>query len=133
MPEPDINPDHRYHKLWLLIGYALVSLVIYLSVTSKPPMPDVDLPYFDKIGHLSAYFVMMMWFAQLYHVKKLRLIYACSFIALGVVMEIVQSFDPERMAEFADMVANTAGVLFAYVITKIPVFRQILIKIETFI
>ena len=46
----EINPSYRYHKLWLAIGYALVALVIFLSVTSKPPLPDVEIPYFDKIG-----------------------------------------------------------------------------------
>ena len=127
------NPAHRYHKLWLAIGYALVILVIYLSATSTPPLPDVEIPYFDKVGHLLAYFAMMAWFAQLYHTKKQRIIYAFLFIALGIAMEFVQSFDPARMAEFADMVANTLGVLMAVLITRMSAFRLILKKIETYI
>lgn len=127
------NPKYRYHKLWLVIGYALVTLVIYLSVTSTPPLPDVEIPYFDKVSHLLAHFSMMGWFAQLYHVKKQRIIYALLFIALGIAMEFVQSFDPARMAEFADMVANTLGVLMAVLITRMSAFRLILKKIETYI
>lgn len=127
------NPKYRYHKLWLLIGYALVTLVIYLSVTSTPPLPDIEIPYFDKMGHLLAYFAMMGWFAQLYHTKKQRIIYALLFIALGIAMEFVQSFDPARMAEFADMVANTLGVLIAVLITRMSAFRLFLKKIETYI
>lgn len=127
------NPKYRYKELWLAIGYALVTLVIYLSVTSHPPLPDVELPYFDKIGHLSAYFAMMGWFSQLYHLKKQRIIFALSFIALGVALEFVQSFDPARMAEFADMVANTSGVVIALLITRMSAFRRVLLKIESYI
>jgi VanZ family protein len=129
----EINPTYRYHKLWLAIGYALIALVIFLSVTSKPPLPDIDIPFIDKVGHLLAYFSMMAWFAQIYHAKKQRLSYALSFVALGVVMEFVQSFDPARMAEFADMVANASGVLIALLMTRMSFFRQLLLRIESLI
>ncbi|MDH5389299.1 MAG: VanZ family protein [Gammaproteobacteria bacterium] len=127
------NPTHRYQKLWLAIGYALVTLVVYLSVTSNPPDPGIEIPNFDKVGHTLAYFLMMGWFAQIYHVKKQRIIYALSFIALGVVLEFVQSFDPARMSEFADMVANTSGVVIAMLITRISAFRLILQKVESYL
>ena len=129
----EVNPNYRYQKLWLAIGYVLVMIVIYLSVTSSPLLPDIEVPYFDKVGHLLAYFILMGWFAQIYHVKKQRLIFSLSFIALGVLMEFVQSFDPARMAEFSDMVANTLGVVIALLITRISAFRLILQKLETYI
>jgi len=127
------NPIHRFQKLWLAIGYSLVTIVIYLSVTSTPPDPGIEVPYLDKIGHTLAYFSMMAWFAQLYHLKKQRVIYALSFVLLGVAMEYIQSVDPARMAEFADMVANTSGVLVALLITRIAAFRLVLKKVESFI
>lgn len=128
-----VNPVHRYQKLWLVMGYALVTLVIYLSASSNPPDSGIDLPNFDKVMHALAYFVLMGWFAQLYHVKKHRLIYALAFVFMGVALEVVQSFDPARTAELADMVANASGVLLALLMTKIPALRQVLKKIETFI
>ena len=127
------NPTHRYQKLWLVIGYALVTLVIYLSVTSNPPDPGIEIPSFDKVAHTLAYFAMMGWFAQIYHVKKQRIAYALSFVALGVALEFVQSFDPARMAEFADMVANTSGVIIAVLITRMSAFRLILQKVESYL
>lgn len=128
----EINPVYRYQKLWLIIGYVLVALVMYLSITSAPPLPDVDVPYFDKLGHFLAYFVLMGWFAQIYHVKKMRVIFALAFIFMGLAMEFIQSFDPARMAEFADMVANTLGVVIALLITRMSAFRLILKKVETY-
>ena len=129
----EMNPDYRYQKLWLAIGYALVTLVIYLSVTSHPPDPGIEIPNFDKVAHTLAYFAMMGWFAQLYHIKKQRIIYALSFVVMGVTLEYVQSFDPARMAEFADMVANTSGVVIALLITRMPALRLVLKKVEALI
>ena len=129
----EMNPIHRYQKIWLATGYALVMLVIYLSVTSHPPDPGIEMPNFDKVAHTLAYFAMMGWFAQIYHLKKQRLIYALFFIALGVALEFVQSFDPARMAEFADMVANTSGVLIAILITRMSSFRRVLLRVESLI
>jgi len=77
------NPTFRYQKFWLAMGYALVTMVIYLSVTSNPPDPGIKIPFFDKIGHTLAYFSLMVWFAQIYHQKKQRLIYALGFFGIG--------------------------------------------------
>ena len=128
-----MNPTYRYQKLWLAIGYALVTLVIYLSVTSHPPDTGIEIANFDKVAHTLAYFAMMGWFAQLYHIKKQRIIYALSFVVMGVTLEYVQSFDPARMAEFADMVANTSGVVIALLITRMPALRLVLKKVEALI
>ena len=129
----EMNPVYRYQKLWLAIGYGLIVLVIYLSVSSHPPLPDVEIPFFDKIGHVSAYFVMMAWFSQIYHVKKQRFIYALIFIVLGVAMEFLQSLDPARMFEVADMVANTAGVVLALLISGNSTFSRLLLRVESHI
>lgn len=103
--------------IWMSIGYALVALVVYLSVTSNPVDTGMEIPYMDKFFHMLAYFVLMAWFAQIYHDKLRRNIIALIFIAMGIALEYVQSFDPARMFEFEDMVANTAGVALAYFLT----------------
>lgn len=128
-----MNPNHRYQKLWLTIGYALVTLVIYLSVSSNPPDSGIEWSHFDKVLHALSYFMVMVWFAQIYHVKKPRIICAILLVVLGMLLEYVQSFDPARTAEFADIVANTAGVMLALIVTTKPAFRSLLQKIETYI
>lgn len=118
MDDINLNPEFRYKKLWLAIGYALVLLVVYLSVSSKPPEIELGFEFQDKIFHALAYFSIMFWFAQIYHTKKQRFIIALLFVALGVSMEGIQSFDPKRYAEFNDMVANTFGVALGILLTK---------------
>ncbi|NNL06456.1 MAG: hypothetical protein HKO86_01940, partial [Gammaproteobacteria bacterium] len=57
----EVNPDLRYRRLWLFIGYALVAMVIYLSLTSSPVHIDTELPYQDKLFHALAYFALTFW------------------------------------------------------------------------
>ena len=125
----DINPDFKYKKLWLAIGYALVLFVVYLSVTSNPPEMKLGFKFQDKLFHALAYFSLMFWFAQIYHVKQKRLLFALLFVALGILMEGVQSLDTKRYAEFNDAVANTVGVAIGILLTKRSL-KNLLIQFE---
>ena len=116
--ERDNNPELKYRQLWLTVGYSLVLFVVYLSVTSRPPEIEIGFEFHDKIFHVLAYFSLMFWFAQIYHVKKQRLFFALAFVVLGISMEGMQSMDPKRYAEFNDMVANTVGVAIGILLTK---------------
>lgn len=123
------NPEFKYKHLWLAIGYGLVLFVVYVSVTSTPPEIELGFEFQDKLFHALAYFSLMFWFAQIYHIKKQRLLFALAFVALGVSMEGVQSFDPERYAELGDMVANALGVVIGILVTK-KSFKNLLTQFE---
>lgn len=127
------NPDLRYRSLWLVVGYMLVSFVVYLSVTSEPPDPNIDIPFIDKFFHALAYFILMFWFSQIYHIKKQRLFYAVALVLMGILMEYIQSFDPARTYEIEDMVANTVGVLIGILLSRNVFFSGILGRFERFI
>ena len=122
-----VHPDIRFKALWFLTGVALIALVIYLSLTSSPVDTGLNFPYEDKLYHALAYFVLMGWFGQIYHTTRQRNIFATLFIILGLSMEYMQSFDPNRMAEFADMVANVAGVLLGYMLTTTGLKNTLLV------
>lgn len=126
----NIDVDLHYRWLWLFAGYALLGIIVYLSVTSEPVELDIDMPYLDKFSHALAYFILMAWFAQIYQQNKQRYLHAFAFILLGVALEVVQSFDPARMAEFADMVANAAGVLFAVLLMRYDRFQLLLKHVD---
>ena len=107
-------PDLKLRFLWLAIGYALVVLVVYLSLTSQPVDLELNLPYEDKFFHALAYFTLMAWFSQIYHDRFQRNMIAVVFVFMGVMLEYLQSFDPARYSEFGDMVANTIGVALGF-------------------
>lgn len=104
----------HYRKFWLSVGWGLVILIIYLSLTSHPPRPSVDIPLSDKIGHALAYFTLMSWFAQLYQTPYSRLVIALCCIALGGSLELLQGFSGIRVADWWDFLANFTGVLLGW-------------------
>ena len=116
-----VCPVLRFRLVWLVIGYLLVGLVVYLSLTSTPVDMDLSLPYEDKFFHALAYFVLMFWFAQIYHDGFQRNVIALVLVCMGVVLEYLQSFDPARISDFSDMVANSTGVVlgFALALTRV--------------
>ena len=62
--------------LWLVLGWAMVAVIIWLSLTPSPP--KVDFEHSDKVGHFLAYGSLMFWFAQLYIARRTRLAYAAA-------------------------------------------------------
>jgi VanZ family protein len=124
------NPDLRYFKLWLAIGYALMAFIIYMSLTSEPVEIELGFPYQDKFFHALAYFSLMGWFAQIFHVQSQRVAFAIAFVMMGVILEYMQSFDPARYYETEDMVANILGVAVAVFLARRTVFRDLLVKFE---
>ena len=124
------NPELRYFKLWLAIGYALMAFIIYMSLTSNPVEIDLDLPYMDKFFHALAYFSLMGWFAQIFHVQSQRVAFAIAFILMGAILEYMQSFDPARYFETEDMIANTLGVAVAVFLARRTSFRYLLARFE---
>jgi VanZ family protein len=104
--------------LWLFIGYLMIAVVVYLSLTSEPVDVDTGLPYEDKLFHLLAYFCLTFWFMQLYHIKHHVYFWVVLFIGFGVLLEYLQGYDANRYSEFGDMVANTVGVMAAFMLSS---------------
>jgi len=125
-------PDLKLRFLWLAIGYVLVMLVVYLSVTSSPVELELDLLYEDKFFHILAYFTLMAWFAQIYHDRFQRNMIALVFVFMGVALEYLQSSNPDRYFEFADMLANTIGVALGFFVA-LSGAKNTLLRIEKII
>ncbi|MDH4273401.1 MAG: VanZ family protein [Gammaproteobacteria bacterium] len=109
----------------------------YLSLTSRPP--DVSsISWGDKWGHLLAYATLMYWFGSLYP-RRQRTKIAYAFVTMGVAIEFIQGTTGYRTFEFADMAADTLGVVVALVVlryTRISFFvwvEQAILKLYFFI
>jgi VanZ family protein len=112
---------------WRGIGWLFVAWVIYESLTPSPiQTPGIE--FGDKIGHFSAYFIMMGWFAQLYR-RSRHLLFLAVFIALGVAMEFVQGQTGYRAFEYADMAANSLGALSSWLLAA-GSFSSTLLRVE---
>lgn len=122
----------RYFNLWASIGWLMVVVICYLSLV--PSLPSMGFTNSDKLGHFISYFILMFWFSQLFKTSLLRAGYAVFFIILGIGLEIMQALGGVRYFEYADMFANSCGVLFAWLISRgklqnlLLTFEQMLIK-----
>lgn len=137
-------PSLQYKTLWLTLGWTLVIGVIIASQAPAPPPMTESLfsflPYFlqdnllhvDKVEHFTAYFVLMGWFAQIYHQPKIRLGYMVGFILLGIAMEILQGLGGIREADWRDALANTVGIWVAWQVMKTRL-AYVLVKIEGYL
>ena len=92
-------------RLWRFLGWFLVLVVVYLSLTPRPPPSNIELG--DKIGHLAAYAGLMGWWLQI-HRRPERL--ALLFVLMGLILEILQNLSGFRNGDVFDMAANTLGV-----------------------
>ncbi|MBS1269384.1 MAG: hypothetical protein MAG794_00335 [Gammaproteobacteria bacterium] len=100
----------KCRALWLSIGWLMVAVVVYVSLTpSPPPTPAFDGA--DKVLHGLAYVVLMGWFGQLYASGGGRVLVAVALVGMGVGLEMLQGFGGIRTASWTDGVADAAGVI----------------------
>ncbi|MCK7502149.1 MAG: VanZ family protein [Comamonadaceae bacterium] len=89
------------------MGWLLVALVVYFSLTPAPPSLPMDGG--DKLGHVLAYAALMAWFSWLYSGLGMRLVCAVGFVILGIGLEFAQALTDYRSFQLADMGADCVG------------------------
>jgi hypothetical protein len=118
-----MRPFH-YPWLWLAIGWVGIGLLITLSLVSVTVTTTL-IAYEDKLFHLLTYALLMSWFIQLYQNWKLILLHATGLVLLGVALEFIQPLNG-RHFEYADMAANTLGVLTGCLLALTPLRDRLL-------
>jgi VanZ family protein len=113
----------KLQPLWSLIGYSLIALVVWLSLT--PHLPSTGFSISDKIMHFAAYGGLMGWFSQWHETKKYPQL-ALGFIVLGIALEYMQVELGYRFWELEDMLANSLGVGAAWILARYTFLGKIL-------
>jgi VanZ family protein len=106
----------NYLSVWLMLGWGLILSIIYLSLDTHPPQ-IMSFQYVDKLGHTLAYATLMGWFTQFQFSSRQILRNALLFILLGVILEILQGIGGVRYFEYADMAANSSGVVLGWLLS----------------
>lgn len=108
----------RWRRPLIVIGYGFVALVIYLSVMRLPA--DLGFGVDLDLGHVIAYFWLMIWFAQLYRSIAARLWLAIGFFSMGVALEYLQGAMGYRHFDYADMLRNLSGLAAGFLLALTP-------------
>ena len=103
----------NWRIVWAIMGWGMVLLVIYLSLTPRPP--PLGLQLWDKASHTLTYLALTYWFAQLH---ERRLVVVLGVLALGGGLEIAQGYTGYRQASGLDMLANGIGVSAGWLIAR---------------
>jgi VanZ family protein len=107
----------NYQPVWLALGWLMVAVVIWLSLSPSPPKGP-DFPDSDKLMHGLTYLVLTGWFGQLYRSRVGRLGWAVGFAALGAVLEVMQGVGGVREASWGDGVANAVGAVCGWLLLR---------------
>jgi VanZ family protein len=94
----------------------MVAAVIVLSLIPQAP----DFGASDKLGHFTAYAVLMFWFGMLRSGFRSEAHLALALLALGVAIEFAQGLTGYRSFDVADMAANAVGVLIGWALLLTP-------------
>lgn len=107
----------RYLKMWLILGWAQVCLIIILSLIPSP----VELPGLigmDKLIHLFTYAFVMLWFGLCYTPCGSYNRLGIGLVFMGIVLELIQGVIGYRSMSYFDMTANFLGVASGWLLAK---------------
>jgi VanZ family protein len=98
----------RFRRMWLTIGWILVSIAVYGSLTGNDFIAACGVN--DKFMHAGTYATLSLWFAGIYP-RSRYLVIAVGLFALGVSMELLQGWmGYGRMRDMHDVFANMLGI-----------------------
>lgn len=109
-------------RLWQWLGrlWLAATVVVCLIPMPRPPIHVED---GDKYEHVLGWLLITLWYAQLTASWRALLARACGFLALGGFIELAQSLTTWRSADFADLIANAAGIGLGLVLASTPLSR----------
>ncbi len=111
-------------KILLVSAFLYTAAITIGSLISSEDIPKLDVAISDKLIHFVAYgFLVFVWFLfsfvtfkHIRYIKNLLIVALFSFI-YGIIIEILQGVIVlSREADFQDIIANFAGISFAFLI-----------------
>lgn len=121
---------HLYKDSAIGIAILITIVIIYLSLAKVSNIkPLVNISNIDKYQHSLAYFgLMMSWLLASSKLNKkgtLRFWIVLYVFLFGVLMELLQQMlTTYRQADAFDVLANTSGIIIAFVVFEKLVFKE---------
>lgn len=108
------NLTNNFLKYWVPF-YIYAALIFYLSSIPKP-LPEVNIPFFDKVLHICEYAVLGILASRAFKhssrrtfFENFKILAILVSILYGISDEFHQSFVSEREASLFDIIADSIG------------------------
>ena len=102
--------------LYLFPG-SLIGYFLYGNLGQQPDL--IPNPIWTYINHLIS-FIFLIFLAFILQMRDKKFIKSFKFLFFtSIVLEILHYFIPNRAFEYYDLLANTLGVVFAYLFIKL--------------
>ena len=105
----------RQFPIWPWAFFACAVSVLALALMPAPP-PMITTGW-DKSNHLLA-FGVMAWLGGKAFPRRLTVV-MCALLGYGALIEIMQSFTPNRAAEWLDLFADCLGILLGWMMIRL--------------
>ena len=105
------------HRLWLMLGWALVLAVLAVCLLPMPALPVDRISWSDKAEHALAFATLAWWFAVARRAGSWRLL-AVLLVGYGGLIELLQGLTAYRTASLADALADAFGVGLGLLIAR---------------
>ena len=103
-------------KNYLFISFSILIVIAVLSLYPENLQTFHKTNYLDKIFHFIAYFFLALPVSIIK--PKYWLIYIVIFLLSGLLIEFLQTFNPEHQSELLDLMSNFVGVFSAMYLSK---------------
>lgn len=98
---------------WACWGCILVVLVLALM----PAVPNMPTTGWDKSNHVLAFAVMAVLANRAYPHRTIAVL--LGLLAFGALIEVLQSFTPDHVADGQDLLADGVGLLVGWALSRI--------------
>ena len=95
--------------MWRVSFWSFLLVLLYFTLTPVPPKP-IGLNQIDKFYHFVSFAVLGFTFLMAYSGLAVKTVIYTS-ISIGVGIEVLQYFIPNRGFSIADMLADALGVI----------------------
>lgn len=104
-----IRPAIALRAWRLAFGLCVLAVLVLALMPTDLTMPSTG---WDKSNHLLAFSVMALLGRRAYPGQTVAVL--SSLLAYGALIEVLQSFTPNRFAEWQDLVADAAGLALGW-------------------
>jgi VanZ family protein len=104
---------------WVLA--AAIVIITHLAIT--PQQYPIIRHIYDKANHIAAFYALAFLIDFSFPATNAAIAKAMGLLGYGILIEVVQSFIPNRMASFLDVAADGMGIALYSI--SLPLLRHV--------